>query len=115
MDIVTELLVLSLVMIGLCGVIVAQSFAVARLIKSWSWVLIASAFAVLEARQIWRFVRLPATILRAQTFVNKAGENAMPARLSIEEWVNIGAGLLFLVLIIAYFDRMRRDLRKLGI
>jgi hypothetical protein len=90
-------------------IVVAQAFALQRVLNSIAWKLIAGAFALSGARIVWSLIRLPATIMRAQA------EHRMPERLTGEEWVQIGwAGLVIVVLIFG-FDRLRRDLRKVGI
>lgn len=109
MDISEQVLLLAFALTVCYGVIVAQAIALWRVLRSWAWVLLASAFLVLGFRQVFGYIRLPAVILQAQK------QGVMPESLSGEQWLQVGLAFLGLGLIILGLDRLRRDLRVIGI
>lgn len=109
MSIIQQLIVILLVVVILYVVIVFQSIALARLLRSKGWALFGSGLLVLGARQIWGFIKLPTAILEAQA------KGYMPENLTAEQWILTGALIAALGLVIAGFDKLRRDFRKLGL
>ena len=109
MSIIEELFLLSFVLCCSFAVVVAQIIQLARLLRSRAWRLIAAGILVIGLRQLWNLIRLPAAILTAKA------KGAMPESLTLENWLAIGAAFLAVGLLIAGFDSLRRDLRKIGI
>lgn len=109
MSIIEQLIFISFLLVCGFGVVVAQSIALGRIFRTRAWWLLASAMLLIGLRQVWGLLRLPAAILKAQ----RAG--IMPERLSLEQWVTIGAGFLAIGLLIMALDTLRRDLRRIGI
>lgn len=109
MSIIEELLVIAFLLTCAWGVVVAQTFALSRVFKTRAWILLALGVAGIGLRQIWGFVRLPAAILKAQT------QGVMPDSLTNEQWITSAVAFIAIGLLIAGFDRLRRDLRKIGV
>lgn len=109
MSIIEELIVIAFLLVCAFGVVVAQIIQLSRLFRTAAWTLIAAGILVIGLRQLWNLVRLPAAILRAQA------QGVMPESLSWEQWIVIGTAFLAVGLLIAGFDKLRRDLRKIGI
>ena len=109
MDITLQLSLITLGMAVGFGVIAAQSIAIARILHSRAGWYKAAAFALIGLLQVWTFVRLSAAINEARA------KGALPDSLPLTQWVRVGVIFIAVGLLIAGFDRMRRDLRKLGI
>ena len=84
-------------------VLVAQIISLARMLRSWAWTLIAAGFVIAGLRAIWGFIQRPGVMIRAIANGN------VPQGLSTEQWILLFMGFLSLGLVIAGFDRLRRD------
>ena len=115
MDFIEQMQLLSIVVTVAYGVIIAQAIVLRRILASRAWTFLAAAFVVGGARQLWGFIRLPAAILRAREFTNTAGQSSVPSAFTLEQCITIGAGFVMIGLFIAGLDRLRRDLRKIGV
>lgn len=109
MSIIEELLTIAFLLVCAWGVVVAQVAALSRIFKTRAWTFLAIGVIVIGGRQVWGLVRLPAAILKAQT------QGVLPERLTSEQYITITAAFVAIGLLIAGFDRLRRDLRKIGI
>lgn len=109
MDIISQLLLLSFAFAVGYVVIVFQVVALSRLYHSVGWGILAAAFVCAGGMQVWRLIRFPLTMIQAQARGN------LPESLSLEQWINIGVAFLVVGLLITGFDKLRRDLRKIGI
>lgn len=109
MDTISQLLLLSFAFAVGYVVIVFQVVALSRLYHSVGWGIIAAGFIGAGGMQVWRLIRFPVTMIQAQVRGN------LPERLSTEQWINIGMAFLIVGLLIVGFDKLRRDLRKIGI
>lgn len=114
MDIVSQLLLLAFFFTVGYAFLVYQTVALNRVFKrltghySPAWVLFLVAFVITGCLRVWGMIRLPILITRAQV------RGTLPEQLTLEQWLNIVGALVVMVLLIAAFDRHRRDLRDLG-
>lgn len=108
MNIISQLLLLSFAFAVLYVVIVFQVVALSRLYQSRGWLILATAFIGAGAMQVWRLIRFPLAMMQAQV------RGTLPERLSMEQWLTIGVGFAIVTVLIIGFDRLRRDLRTLG-
>lgn len=109
MNLIDQYLLISFLFTVLYGVVVAQAIALYRVLKSSAWMFLASGFVIAGLRLLWGLVRLPSAILKAQ------GKGQIPDSLTTEQYILIGGAFIALGLWIAGFDRLRRDLRKVGV
>ena len=109
MELIDQYLLIAFVFTVLYGVIVAQAIQLSRLLRSAAWWLLAGGFICAGGRLLWNLLRLPAAIVKAQ------GRGQMPDTLTTEQYILIGAAFIALCLWIAGFDRLRRDLKKVGV
>lgn len=109
MDIISQLLLLSFAFAVGYVVIVFQVVALSRLYHSTGWGILAAAFTGAGGMQVWRLIRFPLTMMQARA------RGTLPDQLSIEQWINVGIAFLIVGLLIIGFDKLRRDLRKIGI
>lgn len=109
MDTISQLLLLSFVFAVGYVVIVFQVVALSRLYQSTAWKILAAGFILAGSMQIWRLIRFPVTMMKARA------QGIIPEQLSLEQWINIGIAFLTVGLLILGFDKLRRDLRKIGI
>lgn len=109
MDIVSQLLLLSFAFAVGYVVIVFQVVALSRLYQSAAWRILAGGFTLAGAMQVWRLIRFPLTMMQARV------RGTIPEQLSTEQWINVGISFLIVGLLIVGFDKLRRDLRKIGI
>lgn len=89
------------------AVMVAQIVALARLLRSWAWTLIAAGFVTAGVRTIWGFIQRPSALIRA------AANGNLPEVLTVEQWILLSSTFLSLGLLIAGFDRLKRDFDRL--
>lgn len=89
------------------AVMVAQIVALARLLRSQAWILIAAGFVSAGVRMVWGFIQRPSAMIRAVANGN------MPEQLTAEQWIVFASTFLTIGLLIAGFDRLRRDFDKL--
>jgi hypothetical protein len=108
-DLVSQLLLLSFVFAVGYVVLVFQVVALSRLYQSTAWRIVAAGFILAGAMQVWRLIRFPLTMMQARVRGN------LPEQLSIEQWINVSIGFLVVALLVIGFDKLRRDLRKIGI
>lgn len=109
MDIISQLLLLSFLFAIGYVVIVFQVVALSRLYQSRGWGILATGFIAAGAMQVWRLIRFPVTMMQARVRGN------LPEHLTWEQWINVGVGFLVVAILIIGFDKLRRDLRKIGI
>lgn len=109
MEIIEQLLLLSFVFAVGYVVIVFQVVALSRLYQSTAWRVLASGFILAGGMQVWRLIRFPITMMQARA------SGSLPDRLSLEQWINVAIGFVVVGLLIIGFDKLRRDLRKIGI
>lgn len=109
MGIIEQLLALSFLFAVGYVVIVFQVVALSRLYQSTAWKILAAAFTGAGMLQVWRLIRFPVTMLQAQA------RGAIPEQLSLEQWFNVAASFTIVGLLILGFDRLRRDLRNIGL
>lgn len=109
MSIIEELLTIAFLLVCAWGVVVAQVIALGRIFKTRAWTFLMVGVLVIGLRQVWGFVRLPAGILKAQA------QGVMPENLTAEQYITIAAAFIAIGFLIAGFDKLRRDLRKIGI
>ena len=109
MGIIEQLLLLSFAFAVGYVVIVFQVVALSRLYQSTAWAVIAAGFIGAGLLQVWRLIRLPLAMIQAQA------RGTLPEHLNAEQWISIGSGFLVVGILIVGFDRLRRDLGKLGI
>lgn len=115
MDIISQLLLLSLAFAVGYTVLIGQAIALRRIFYrvaghySVAWTLFAVAFIIAGGLQVWRMIRLPIAILKAKS------QGVLPENLNWEQWFTIGVSFLIVLLLILGFDRHRRDLMKLGL
>lgn len=104
-----QIQIIMIIIVTACIVVVFQVAALWRVFRSRSWLLSMLAFIVFASIEVWRFVRLSGAIMRAQA------KDALPATLTFEQWVNVGLLFLFFGLIMVSYDKLRRDMRRMGI
>lgn len=109
MDIVSQLLLLSFIFAVGYVVIIFQVVALSRLYQSRGWGILAGGFILAGSIQIWRLIRFPLMIMQARI------HGTLPEFLTAEQWVNIGTAYVVVILLIIGFDKLRRDLKTLGI
>lgn len=109
MGIIEQLLLLSFIFAVGYVVIVFQVVALSRLYQSTAWKILAIGFTLAGAMQVWRLIRFPVTMMQARA------RGSLPDRLSLEQWINVAVGFVVVGLLIIGFDKLRRDLRKIGI
>ena len=109
MGIIEQLLTLSFVFAVCYVVIVFQVVALSRLYQSRGWQILAAGFTLAGGFQVWRLIRFPIAMMQAQA------RGTLPEQLSLEQWINVGGGFLIVALLIIGFDKLRRDLRKIGL
>lgn len=109
MDIVSQLILVTFIFVALYGVIVAQVIALRRALRSTAWTLLMSAYIIGGLLQIWRLLRLPIMIMQAKV------KGVLPETLTFEQWATVVVSFLIVILLILGFNRLRRDLRKVGI
>ena len=109
MSLIDQYLLISFVFTVLYGVIIAQAIALSRLLRSAAWWLIAGGFVLTGARLLWGLLRLPSAIVKAQA------KGQIPDSLSTEQYLLIAVAFVTTGLWIAGFDKLRRDLRKIGL
>lgn len=115
MDIITQLLLLSLVFAVGYTILVMQAVSLGRTFYrisgrySGAWTLFAVAFIITGGLRIWSMIRLPIAILKAKS------QGVLPESLTLEQWITVGIALSVMVILIIAFDRHRRDLMKLGL
>lgn len=109
MDIISQLLLLSFAFAVCYVVIVFQVVALSRLYHSVGWGILAAAFIGAGGMQVWRLIRFPLTMMQARV------QGSIPEQLSTEQWINVGMAFAVVGLLIIGFDKLRRDLRKIGI
>lgn len=91
------------------GVMIAQIVVLARLLRSWAWIFIAIGFVIAGMRTIWGFIQRPAILIRA------AASGNIPEGFTLEQWILLGTTFLSIGFLIAGFDRLRQDLRHIGL
>ena len=109
MDTISQLLLLSFLFAVGYVVIVFQVVALSRLYQSAGWRLLAIGFTAAGLMQVWRLIRFPLTMVQARV------RGTLPEHLTLEQWVSIGVAFAIVGILIAGFDKLRRDLRKIGI
>lgn len=109
MGIIEQLLLLSFLFAIGYVVIMFQVIALSRLYRSQAWKILAAGFILAGAMQVWRLIRLPITMMQAQA------RGTLPDQLTWEQWFNVGMGFAIVGVLIIGFDKLRRDLRKIGI
>lgn len=109
MSVIEQLLVVAFLLVCAWGVVVAQVIALSRVLKTRAWVFVAVGVLVIGMRQVWGFVRLPTMILKAQA------RGTMPESLTVEQYITIAAAFVAIGFLITGFDKLRRDLRKIGV
>lgn len=109
MDIISQLLLLSFLFAMGYVVIVFQVIALSRLYQSAAWRLLAIGFVAAGGMQVWRLIRFPLTMVQARV------QGTLPEQLTWEQWINVTVGFAIVAILIAGFDKLRRDLRRIGI
>lgn len=109
MSIIEELLMIAFLLVCAWGVVVAQVIALSRLFKTRAWTFLMLGVLVIGLRQVWGFLRLPAAVLKAQT------QGVLPENLTTEQYITIAAAFVAIGFLIAGFDKLRRDLRRIGV
>ena len=109
MSTIEILLVITLALVCGFGIVVAQAIQLSRLFHTRAWYLLAAGLSLIGLRQIWGLIRLPGAILKAQA------QGVLPEHLSTEQWVVIAAAFVAIGLLIAGFDKLRRDLARIGL
>jgi len=109
MDIVSVLLLITLALGAHYVAIIFQVVALSRLYQSKAWMILASGWILVGALHTWNTARLPIALTQAKL------RGAIPDGLTPEQWIRIAGLFITLWLFIIGHDRLRRDLRKLGI
>lgn len=106
----------------LCVVIIFQSILLGRILRSWAWRFLLAGFLIIGGLQAYRFVTLPVTMLRAIQMkeelakVNpRLAETILPETLTLTQQLIIVITFAFFILVILGLDRLRRDLKKIGV
>lgn len=108
MGIIELLIGLTLLYTALLIVVVFQVLSLSWKLRSSAWYMLATSLAMFGAIRAWNMLKLPAAILKAQE------RGVMPASLTLENWLNIGMALGALLLMIAAYEKLRRDLKAIG-
>ena len=108
--IIEQLQIISFAIAIAFAAVVAQVVVLSRKLRSWAWWAIAAAFVILGIRQVWAFVSLPTAIMKA-----RERGIAIPDHLTVEQKISIATIFVVIGLLIFGFDRLRRDLRHIGV
>lgn len=109
MSIVTILILLLLGLTVGYAVVMFQIVTLARLHRSTAWWVGAGTFVLSAGKAVKGLVRLPAAIIEAQM------KGYMVTRLTGEQWLDVVWSYLIIAGLVWFFDRLRRDLKKLGV
>ena len=109
MDIVSVLLLITLALGAHYVAIIFQVVALSRAYQSNGWWVLASAWITVGALHIWNTARLPIALTRAKL------KGTLPDALTADQWVKVALAFIVLWLFIAGHDKLRRDLKKIGI
>jgi len=109
MNVVTLLIIILLGITVIYGLTIVQSILLWRFYRSYSWLIGAVTFLLLGARQVWALLQLPAAIIQAQM------QGTMITHLTAQQWIGVVWAYVIGMGFIAFLDRQRRDLKKLGV
>jgi hypothetical protein len=103
MNVISQLLLVTLFFAVGCVVVGFQVISLSRLYRSRAWFVLAAAFGILAISQVWSFIDFPLALMRAQ-----ARGVMPPESLDWRQWRTISGSGVFLILCIVGFDILRR-------
>lgn len=109
MDIIGVLLVITLALGAHYVAIIFQVVTLSRLYQSKAWVILASAWILVGLLHLWNTARLPIALTQAKL------KGTIPEGLTAGQWIRVAIAFITLWLFIAGHDKLRRDLKKIGI
>ena len=86
-----------------------QAARLSRLLRSTAWNFLAMGFGLLGVRQVWAITRIPGAARRA------ASRGLLLEQVAIEQWLLITLAFAATGCLIVGMDRLRADLRKIGV
>ena len=101
--------VIATVYAALTIILFLQAWRLSRIFRSTAWTFLAAGFGFLGLRQVWAITRMPAALRRA------VARGVLIENIAAEQWILVALAFLAAGCLIVGMDRLRSDLRRIGV